>query len=81
MEQQLTNANANAGGSFIEQGSQQVNVRSVGLVTNVKDIEKTVMKKQNGTAVRMKDIGSGHARAPKSVSAKSGKPSIGPTAW
>jgi cobalt-zinc-cadmium resistance protein CzcA len=57
VEQQLSNSNANAGGSFIEQGSQQVNVRSVGLVTSVKDIEKTVLKTQNGTAVRVKDIG------------------------
>jgi heavy metal efflux system protein len=57
VEQQLTNANANAGGSFIEQGSQQVNVRAVGLVRNVTDIEKTVLKTQNGTALRVKDIG------------------------
>ena len=56
VEQQISNANANAGGSFIEQGSQQVNVRSVGLVTNVKDLEKTVIKTQNGTAIRVKDI-------------------------
>ena len=56
VEQQLTNANANAGGSFIEQGSQQINVRAVGLVRNVKDIEKTVIKTQNGTALRIKDI-------------------------
>ena len=56
IEQQLTNANANAGGSFIEQGAQQINVRAVGLVTNAKDIEKTVIKTQNGTALRMKDI-------------------------
>jgi cobalt-zinc-cadmium resistance protein CzcA len=56
IEQQLTNANANAGGSFIEQGAQQVNVRALGLVANVKDIEKTVVKTQNGTAVRVKDI-------------------------
>src|ERR1700733_1210141 len=33
VEQQLTNANANTGGSFIEQGSQEVNIREVGLVT------------------------------------------------
>jgi heavy metal efflux system protein len=58
IEQQLTNANANAGGSFIEQGAQQVNVRAVGLVTNVNDIEKTVLKTQNGTAVRVQ----GHRR-------------------
>jgi cobalt-zinc-cadmium resistance protein CzcA len=57
LEQQLTNANANAGGSFIEQGSQQINVRAVGLVRNVVDIEKTVIKTQNGTALRIKDIG------------------------
>ena len=57
LEQQLTNANANAGGSFIEQGSQQINVRAVGLVRNVSDIEKTVIKTQNGTALRIKDIG------------------------
>ena len=56
VEQQLTNANANAGGSFIEQGSQQINVRAVGLVRNVNDIEKTVIKTQNGTALRIRDI-------------------------
>jgi cobalt-zinc-cadmium resistance protein CzcA len=56
IEQQLTNANANAGGSFIEQGSQQINVRAVGLVRNVSDIEKTVIKTQNGTALRIKDL-------------------------
>jgi cobalt-zinc-cadmium resistance protein CzcA len=56
VEQQLTNSNANAGGSFIEQGSQQVNVRSVGLVRTVKDIENTVLKTQNGTPLRVKDI-------------------------
>jgi heavy metal efflux system protein len=57
VEQQLTNSNANAGGSFIEQGSQQVNVRAVGLVTKVGDIERTVIKTQNGAPIRMKDIG------------------------
>jgi heavy metal efflux system protein len=57
LEQQLTNANANGGGSFVEQGSQQINVREVGLVRDVQDIEKTVLKTQNGTAIRIKDIG------------------------
>jgi len=56
VEQQLSNANANSGGSFIEQGSQQVNVREVGLVQNVPDIEKTLLKTQRGTAIRIKDI-------------------------
>ena len=56
VEQQITNANANAGGSFIEQGAQQINVRAVGLVRNVNDIEKTVIKTQNGTALRIRNI-------------------------
>jgi heavy metal efflux system protein len=57
VEQQLANSNANAGGSFIEQGAQQINVRAVGLVRNTTDIEKTVLKTQNGAAVRVGDIG------------------------
>src|SRR5580692_3642483 len=57
VEQQLTNANANTGGSFIEQGSQEVNIREVGLVTSVADVEKTVLKTQAGAALRIKDIG------------------------
>src|SRR5215475_14205801 len=64
VEQQLTNANANAGGSFIEQGSQQINVRAVGLVRTVDDIEKTVLKSQNGTPIRIRDIGT-VAQGPK----------------
>jgi cobalt-zinc-cadmium resistance protein CzcA len=56
IEQQLTNSNANAGGSFIEQGSQQINVRAVGLVKNINDIEETVIKVQNGTPIRIKDV-------------------------
>jgi cobalt-zinc-cadmium resistance protein CzcA len=56
VEQQLTNANANAGGSFIEQGAQQINVRAVGLVRNIQDIDKTVIKTQNGTPLRIRDI-------------------------
>ena len=57
VEQQVTNNNTNAGGSFIEQGAQQVNVQSLGLYTNVSDIENTVIKTQTGTALKIKDIG------------------------
>jgi heavy metal efflux system protein len=57
VEQQLTNNNANAGGSFIEEGEQQVNVREVGLVGNIQDIENTVLATRSGTPVRVKDIG------------------------
>jgi cobalt-zinc-cadmium resistance protein CzcA len=56
VEQQLTNNNANAGGSFIQAGLQQVNVREVGLVDRVHDIEQTVILTKNGTPLRVKDI-------------------------
>jgi len=56
VEQQLTNNNANAGGSFIEAGLQQINVREVGLVKNVQDIENTVILTKTGTPLRVKDI-------------------------
>lgn len=56
VEQQLASNNINAGGSFIESGLQQINVRAVGLFQNVADIENTVLKTQNGTALRVKDI-------------------------
>ncbi|HLW86010.1 MAG TPA: CusA/CzcA family heavy metal efflux RND transporter [Candidatus Sulfotelmatobacter sp.] len=56
VEQQLTNNNVNAGGSFIQEGLQQINVRSVGLVDRAQDIERTVIMTKNGTPLRMKDI-------------------------
>jgi cobalt-zinc-cadmium resistance protein CzcA len=57
VEQQLTNNNANAGGSFIQEGLQQINVREVGLVDRVHDIEETVVLTKNGTPLRVKDLG------------------------
>jgi cobalt-zinc-cadmium resistance protein CzcA len=56
VEQQVANNNTNGGGSFIEQGAQQINVQSAGLYTNVQDIEDTEVKSQNGAPVSIKDI-------------------------
>jgi len=56
VEQQLTNNNANAGGSFVEAGLQQINVREVGQVRDVHDIENTVIMTKSGTPLRVKDI-------------------------
>jgi heavy metal efflux system protein len=56
VEQQLTNNNANAGGSFIQAGLQQINVRSVGLVDRAQEIEQTVIVTKNGTPLRVQDI-------------------------
>ena len=56
VQMQLANNNVNAGGNFVEVGLQQVNVRAVGLIRNVVDIRKIVIKTQNGTPLRMSDI-------------------------
>jgi cobalt-zinc-cadmium resistance protein CzcA len=56
VEQQLANNNTNAGGSFVEAGLQQINVRAVGLFNSVRDIEQTVITTKNGTALRVMDI-------------------------
>jgi cobalt-zinc-cadmium resistance protein CzcA len=56
VQQQLAANNINAGGSFIEQGQQQINVQEVGLFTNVHDIEDTVLKAANGTALKVSDV-------------------------
>jgi heavy metal efflux system protein len=57
VEQQLANNNVNAGGSFVEAGLQQINVRAIGLFAGAQDIAQTVLKTQNGTAIRVKDVG------------------------
>jgi len=56
VENQLTNNNVNAGGSFVEEGLQQLNVRALGLFRSVQDIENTVLTTSNGAPVRVKDI-------------------------
>jgi cobalt-zinc-cadmium resistance protein CzcA len=57
VEQQIANNNVNAGGSFIQEGLQQVNVREVGLFSNVDDIADTVILTKSGTPLRLRDLG------------------------
>jgi cobalt-zinc-cadmium resistance protein CzcA len=56
MEQQLANNNINAGGSFVEIGMQQMNVRALGLFHTVHDIEQTMVMTKSGTPLRVKDV-------------------------
>jgi heavy metal efflux system protein len=56
VEQQLASNNANAGGSFVESGLQQINVRVLGLFSSVEDIEQTAITTKNGAALRVRDI-------------------------
>ncbi len=52
----LGNANVNVGGRTIAFGQQSVNVRGVGLIQNVQDIENVVLAQFNGTPVLVKDV-------------------------
>src|ERR1700690_195569 len=72
VEQQLANNNVNAGGNFVELGLQQMNVRTIGLFTNVSDIEQTVLTTKAGTALRVKDIAE-VTQAPKVRLGREGK--------
>jgi cobalt-zinc-cadmium resistance protein CzcA len=56
VEQQIAANNSNGGGSFIEEGTQEINVQSLGLYNTVQDIENTVVKAQNGAPVHIRDI-------------------------
>jgi cobalt-zinc-cadmium resistance protein CzcA len=64
VEQALINNNINAGGGFVERGEQALNVRAVGLMQTTEDIAATVVKVQNGTPVRVRDLGN-VVQAPK----------------
>ncbi len=57
VEQALAANNVNAGGAFIERGGQAYNVRVVGLMQDTRDVGATVLKAQNGTPVRVRDVG------------------------
>lgn len=56
VEQQLASNNTNAGGSFVESGLQQINVREVGLFVKTQEIEQTVLTSKGGTPVRIADV-------------------------
>jgi cobalt-zinc-cadmium resistance protein CzcA len=57
VEQQLANNNANGGGSFIQEGQQQVNVREVGMIRDIQDIANTVITTKTGTPIKVGDLG------------------------
>ena len=49
-------ANANAGGNFIERGSEEYIVRGVGLLRDEKDIENVIVMARNGIPLRVGDV-------------------------
>jgi cobalt-zinc-cadmium resistance protein CzcA len=60
----LGNANQNVGGQRLTIGEQSYDIRGIGLLKNVHDIENTVVAEQKGIPVRIRDIADvaiGHA--------------------
>ena len=76
VEQQLTNNNANAGGSFIQAGLQQINVREVGLVDQRSRHRADRHSHQERHAAPREGHRGGFARARRSGSASSPAPFI-----
>jgi cobalt-zinc-cadmium resistance protein CzcA len=72
LQTQLANNNINAGGSFIESGLQQLNVRAVGLIGTIEDIGDTVIHAKNGTALSIRDVATVE-QGPKIRLGKNGK--------
>ena len=60
----LEKNNANTGGSYIEQNSNQYFIRGIGVVTSLQNIANITVKTMNGTPVRVGDVAKvqqGHA--------------------
>ncbi|MSQ77336.1 MAG: efflux RND transporter permease subunit [Nitrospiraceae bacterium] len=53
----LTNSNANVGGNYLTIGSQSHNVRGLGLIENLRDIENIMVAEKNGTPVFIRSLG------------------------
>jgi cobalt-zinc-cadmium resistance protein CzcA len=49
--------NANFGGGYIEHAAEQYTVRGVGRTTGIRDLEEIVVLAQEGTPVRLRDVG------------------------
>jgi heavy metal efflux system protein len=52
----LQRANANAGGSYVEQGQQQYLIRGIGLLRSSADIGEIVLGENQGSPVRVQDV-------------------------
>jgi cobalt-zinc-cadmium resistance protein CzcA len=56
LAQALQRGNANAGGSYVEQGRQQYLIRGIGLFTSTEDIENVVVAEHGGTPILVKNV-------------------------
>ena len=60
VEQAIGAANANAGGGYIEHGSEKQVVRGVGLFRAEEDIARVALTTRSGAAVTVRDLGTVH---------------------
>jgi len=56
----VSSSNANAGGNYMTLGSQSVNIRGIGLLHNLDDIQKIVIVQRSGAPVLLKDVADIH---------------------
>ncbi len=56
----LQRANVNVGGDILREGQQAFVVRGIGIVKNVPDIEKIIVKNVNGVPVKIVNLGTVH---------------------
>lgn len=50
-------SNANAGGNYLTMGSQSINVRGVGLLQSVEEMQNVLITTRNGVPVYLRDLG------------------------
>jgi cobalt-zinc-cadmium resistance protein CzcA len=53
----LTKSNANVGGNYLTVGSQNYNIRGLGLISSLQDIENVMVAEKNGTPIFVKTLG------------------------
>ena len=53
-------SNANAGGNYLTMGSQSVNVRGVGLLQTMQDMQNVLITERNGVPVYLRDVADVH---------------------
>ncbi|HSA61493.1 MAG TPA: CusA/CzcA family heavy metal efflux RND transporter [Nitrospiraceae bacterium] len=53
----LTNSNANVGGNYLTIGAQSYNIRGLGLINDLQDIENVMVTEKEGTPIFVKTLG------------------------
>jgi cobalt-zinc-cadmium resistance protein CzcA len=53
----LSNSNANVGGNYLTVGAQNYNIRGLGLINRIEDIENVMVTEKEGTPIFVKTLG------------------------